>query len=65
MNLTVYEKGVLAGQRKLLGQLLEAKFGPLPATAVERLQTLPEEELARLGLRYVQAQSLQELRLVD
>jgi hypothetical protein len=65
MNVTWYEKGLEKGRRELLGAQLEARFGPLPATVVERLEQLPGEQLLALGKALVRAQTLAELGLED
>jgi hypothetical protein len=59
------EQGLEKGQRTLLRGLLEARFGPLSAAVLERLQQLPADHLEPLGKALLQAQSLKELRLED
>jgi len=73
MNTTWYEKGLEQGleqglergQRKLLHEQLEAKFGPLSASALERLDHLPAERIWALGKAILKANSLRELGLED
>jgi hypothetical protein len=59
------ERGILQGEQRSALRQLEAKFGPLSDEVKRRVEALPPEELARLQLALLQAQSLQELRLVD
>jgi hypothetical protein len=59
------ERGILQGEQRSALRLLEAKFGPLSAEVQRRVEALPPEDLARLQLDLLRAQSLQELRLVD
>jgi hypothetical protein len=65
MNTTWYEKGQEKGQREMLRGLLEERFGPLPAPAVERLEQLPAERLKALSRAVLHAQSLRDLGLED
>ncbi len=65
MTLTTFEKGLQEGQRTTLQELLEARFGPLSATAQERLESLSLEQLKALTRALLTAQSLQELGLED
>jgi hypothetical protein len=66
---TTYERaiqsGILQGEQRSALRLLEAKFGPLSAEVKRRVEALSPDELARLQLDLLQAQSLQELRLQD
>jgi hypothetical protein len=57
------ERGIEQGERRLTLQLLEAKFGPLPAEVEQQLDALSQEALAQLQLDLLQAKSLEELRL--
>jgi hypothetical protein len=59
------ERGILQGEQRSALRLLEAKFGPLSAEVKRRVEALSPEELARLQLDLLQAQSLQQLRLQD
>jgi hypothetical protein len=67
MNTTWYEKGLERGQeqgqRALLRDQLEERFGALSAAAAERLERLPPKELKALGKALLHAQSLRELGL--
>ena len=69
MNATSYEKGLEKGlekgQRQLLRELLEANFGPLSATVLERLEKLPADRIRALGKALLKARSLRELGLED
>ena len=69
MAVTTFEKGVQAGlqqgQRTMLQKRLEARFGPLTASARERLDNLGPERIEALALELRKAQSLQELGLED
>ncbi|HQU42446.1 MAG: hypothetical protein B7Z73_02055 [Planctomycetia bacterium 21-64-5] len=56
-------RGVLKGQRELLRDQLEARFGPLPPAAVDRLQTWPSDRLKELARALMTATSLEELGL--
>jgi Domain of unknown function (DUF4351) len=56
-----YEKG----QRELLREQLEERFGALPPPVLERLQQLPAEQLPPLGKAVLHAQSLREMGLQD
>ena len=56
-------KGVQKGQRELLRNLLEARFGSLSPTAHERLANWPADQLTELGRALLSAKSLQELGL--
>jgi hypothetical protein len=59
------EKGVLAGQRRLLLVQAEERWGQLPPSVKEKLAEWPAEDLDRLARALVKAKSLQELGLVD
>jgi hypothetical protein len=73
MNKTVYEqgmekgmeKGLDQGQRRVLGELLQERFGPLPAAVQQRLAEWPAERLPTLVRAVVRAQSLKEMGLED
>ena len=65
MNTTWFEKGEDNGQRKLLGDQLNQRFGPLSKKIVKRLEKLPRERLQSLGRDILSAKSLQELGLED
>ncbi len=53
------------GERLLLRDVLEAKFGTLPDDAIHRLEAMEESDLRRLARAQVKAASLAELGLVD
>ncbi len=65
MNKTVYEQGLERGQVKNIRVLLETKFGPIPAKALNRLESLPADQLDPLTRKVLAAKSLVELGLVD
>jgi Domain of unknown function (DUF4351) len=68
MAITTFEKGLQQGLqswRTAHQKQLEARFGPLSATARERLNSLSPERLEALALELLNAQSLQELGLED
>ncbi len=65
MNKTVYETGVERGQKSLVGEQLQERFGPLPTKAVDRLDQLTAERLREVGKALLRANSLKELGLVD
>jgi len=64
-NETWYDQGMRQGKTQLLQRQLERRFGPLPPSAKERLQALPEARLLEVGEALLQAQSLRELGLED
>ncbi len=51
------------GQRSMLRELLEARFGDLPPAAVERLEAWPGDRLTELGRALMNATSLEEIGL--
>ena len=55
------EEGREEGKRLLLINLIEQRFGPLPAQALAGLQQASAAELERLGKRFCDASSLEEL----
>lgn len=57
------EQGMERGQRAILYELLEARFGSLSPAVQERLRQLPAERLAGLARAILRAQSLQDLGL--
>ena len=64
---TSYEEGMeagsLRGQRRLLGQLLEARFGSLNEAARQRLDAMPAQDLIDLGVRLMGDVDLKALGL--
>jgi hypothetical protein len=62
---TTYERGRLAGQRELMVRILEAKFGPLAPAVRQRVEALTPEQLDQLALDQAQAESLNDLHLLD
>jgi hypothetical protein len=65
MNQTTYEKGIEKGKLRLVEEVLEEKFGPLPPGVRERLEQLSMAELRRLALNIGTAKSLSELGLPE
>jgi hypothetical protein len=69
MNTTWFEKGIAKGQelgqREILRQQLDKRFGPLAPPVLERLNQWPAERLAALALALFEARSLRELGLED
>jgi hypothetical protein len=69
MNTTWYEKGLQKGreegQRAVLRDQLEEKFGALSPQVQDRLQQLAADRLVRLTKAVLHAQSLRELGLED
>jgi Domain of unknown function (DUF4351) len=61
----IIAEGKQQGQRELLLNLLEARFGSLSDTVIQRLQGWPKERLPDLGLSLLKAQSLKELGLEE
>lgn len=59
------EKGREEGRRQLLRELLEDRFGTLPAAAIERLQQLPSDRLVELRKALARGATLRELGLED
>lgn len=59
----VEQRGVLKGQREILCEQLEARFGPLTPAVRAKLEAWPGEELTQLGRALVLAASLEELGL--
>lgn len=55
------EDGREQGQRALLTQMLETRFGPLPAPEAERLRAADTEALLRWSKRILTARSLDEV----
>lgn len=61
----VEQRGVLKGQRELLGEQLETRFGQLPPAARAKLEAWAGEKLTELGRALVLASSLEEVGLGD
>jgi len=55
------EKGMEAEARQFLRQLVERRFGALPPWAEKRLGGASREEAEELGLKFVDAKSLEEI----
>jgi hypothetical protein len=65
MNLTTYDRGMIAGQREALRTLLEGRFGLLSPQVQERIGTEAPERLLELIKAAAQADSLRDLGLED
>lgn len=59
------EKGKLEGQRDLLRDQLEERFGALSPAVLARLQIWPGDRLTELGRALLSAATLDELGLVE
>lgn len=59
------ERGKLEGQREILRKQLETRFGKLPSSVVDQLQSWPSDRLTDLGCALLTATSLGELGLGD
>lgn len=57
------QRGVLKGQREVLREVLEGRFGPLPPTVLAEIDVLPGERLMDLARSILSATSLDELGL--
>jgi hypothetical protein len=55
------QEGLQEGERTIVRRLIERRFGPLPAWANEKLASKSTAELEDLGLRVLDANSLEEL----
>ena len=62
---TLFEQGIAQGERRSALRLMEAKFGPLSTNVKQRIEALSANDLARLQIDLLKAQSLEELRLND
>jgi len=56
-----YRRGVQEGESTLLRRLIEKRFGALPAWAEEKLASRSTSEIEDLGVRVLDAQSLEDL----
>ena len=56
-----YRRGVHVGEIELLRKLITRRFGPIPNWADQRLATKTTDELNDIGLRLLDAQSIEEL----
>jgi hypothetical protein len=69
MNKTVYEEGIeqgeARGQRNLLRDQLQDRFGPLPPAVLTRLNDLPAERVSEVARSFWKAASLKDLGLSD
>ena len=54
------QKGLEQGQQKMLRHQLTDKFGPLPAWAIQRLQSAPHSQLHAWGRRILHTTTLDE-----
>ena len=60
---SVEQRGVLKGQREVLREQLEGRFGPLPPAVLAEIDVLPRERLMELARSILSATSLDELGL--
>ena len=56
-----WAEGAQDAELRMLRKLLEKRFGPIPAWVEERLGGRSAEDLEALGIRLLEAQSLEEL----
>jgi Domain of unknown function (DUF4351) len=63
MNKSWFDEAEEKGRRHVLRELMEERFGPLPAAVTERLRGLSLSELMPLSKAILRAQSLSELGL--
>jgi hypothetical protein len=63
MTGTIFGQGMAQGQRDLIREMLDQRFGPLSPQVLERLTSWPPERLRELGKALLTAKSLQELGL--
>ena len=57
------QRGVLKGQRDLMREQLEARFGALSPEVLARLEAWPGDRLRELGRALMSATSLEQLGL--
>jgi predicted transposase YdaD len=55
------QEGRVEGEKRLLRRLLEARFGRLPLWAAQKLDALGDLAVEELGVRFANANSLDEL----
>jgi hypothetical protein len=63
MAITTFEKGLEAGLRKALIQVMQTRFGPVPSEMIERIERSTEEQLSQLIKRVSMAESLAEIKI--
>jgi hypothetical protein len=63
MNTTSYEKGLETGQRKLVLDQLEERFGSLSEPMLRKLERWSADEVKALGKGLLRTQSFRELGL--
>jgi hypothetical protein len=56
-----FKRGLAQGEQTILRQLFEARFGPLPSWAEERLNLMTPAEAEEIAVRFLDAKSLAEL----
>lgn len=61
----VEQRGELKGQREMLREVLEGRFGRLPTAVIARLAACPADRLRELGRGLFSANSIEELGLSD
>lgn len=57
------ERGLLEGQRRIVRELLETRFGPLAPAALAKLEILSGDRLTELARAVVSGNSLDDLGL--
>ena len=57
----IFEEGQIEGERALVRRQLERRFGVLPAWVEERIAAADTTALEQLGLRLLDATSLEEV----
>ena len=55
------QQGLQRGELTVLRRLIEARFGPLPAWVEDRLGKRSAGEIEDLAVRFLKAESLEEL----
>jgi hypothetical protein len=61
MPLTIWEKAFAEGQRQLVRELMENRFGPVSPAVRERLAAWPVEQFPQLALAALDASALRDL----
>jgi hypothetical protein len=55
------KRGIVIGEAKMLRRMIEARFGPIPEWAEKQIGNRSVEEIEVLGVRLLNAQSLEDL----
>ena len=56
-----FEQGQITGESRMLAKLLRKRFGDLPSTILEKINSASEQELETWGLNLLDANSLDEV----